>query len=354
MLKNGLNIKKKPAPQAQATIKKPQMGSIFGQEVSDEEDQGRPPSQSLKQGQSSLKRAELDESDEVYDYDGVYDSMKSGDREAAKAKETDKRDRKPKYMQNLFEMAEVRKRDRLRAEDVKLQRERQAEGDEYADKEKFVTGAYRARQEELRKAEAEEAAKEAKIRAQGGGFSAFNQSILEKDRRKHEAAVQASLTADRVAIDSNEHASVQVGLEAERIKKVEAVLGHKVAVNDDNQIVDHRQLLGAGLNKPTTSAEHLQTANLKARARPAVDRADRDERQQQAERQQRQVDQQLRDLRKRQADEELAKQDAIREQAKRTKTDADVSSARDRYLARKKAEAEAKAKAEAGKEAVDT
>jgi coiled-coil domain-containing protein 55 len=38
-------------------------------------------------------------------------------------------------------MAEIRKKDRLRAEERKIQREREAEGNEFADKEKFVTSA---------------------------------------------------------------------------------------------------------------------------------------------------------------------------------------------------------------------
>ena len=53
-----------------------------------------------------------------------------------------------------------RKQDRVRAEDVMTQREREREGDEFADKDAFVTPAYLAQQEELRKAEAEEKARE--------------------------------------------------------------------------------------------------------------------------------------------------------------------------------------------------
>ena len=64
----------------------------------------------------------------------------------------------PKYMSALKAAAEVRKRDAVRAADRKTAREREAEGDEFKDKEAFVTGAYRRQQEELRRAEEEELA----------------------------------------------------------------------------------------------------------------------------------------------------------------------------------------------------
>lgn len=59
-----------------------------------------------------------------------------------------------------METAEVRKRDRLRAEDKMVQREREMEGEEFDDKDSFVTPAYLAQQEELRKIEEEERKKE--------------------------------------------------------------------------------------------------------------------------------------------------------------------------------------------------
>lgn len=66
----------------------------------------------------------------------------------------------PKYISRLMETAEVRKRDRVRAEDKMVQREREMEGAEFADKDEFVTPAYLAQQEELRKIEEEEKKKE--------------------------------------------------------------------------------------------------------------------------------------------------------------------------------------------------
>lgn len=54
----------------------------------------------------------------------------------------------------------MRKQDRLRAEDKMIQKEREREGDEFADKDQFVTPSYLKQQEELRKVEEEEKKRE--------------------------------------------------------------------------------------------------------------------------------------------------------------------------------------------------
>jgi hypothetical protein len=56
--------------------------------------------------------------------------------------------------------AATRKLDHLRAEEKMMQREREREGDEFKDKESFVTQAYKDQMEEVRKAEEEEKRKE--------------------------------------------------------------------------------------------------------------------------------------------------------------------------------------------------
>jgi hypothetical protein len=96
----------------------------------------------------------------IYDYDGVWDDMKSVDRKKKKLDEIDAIERKPKYMESLLASAEVRKRDQLKAKERMLQKEREEEGDEFQDKESFVTSAYKKQQEELRKLEEEERLRE--------------------------------------------------------------------------------------------------------------------------------------------------------------------------------------------------
>lgn len=80
-------------------------------------------------------------------------------RKAAKEAEGDA----PKYVSGLLKAAELRKKDRIRAEDKLIERERAKEGDEFGDKDAFVTQAYKEQQEELRRLEEEEQLKEGKL-----------------------------------------------------------------------------------------------------------------------------------------------------------------------------------------------
>ncbi|ORY81429.1 coiled-coil domain-containing protein 55-domain containing protein [Protomyces lactucae-debilis] len=347
MLKTGLNIRKKQSESAQIPQKRP---SAFCDDSDDDENAPAPPSRPPRTTlvpQSSLRKiAVLAEDDVAYDYDGVYDSMKVHEQEAAKTKEQDKRERKPKYMQDLFHMAEVRKRDRLQAEDVKLQREREQEGDMFADKEQFVTSAYRAQQEALLQKRRQEEEAEQALRRQAGGLTAFSAGVLAKDRQKHEAAVEASLHAERRAASNHAQASEgQRFSELEMAKKAEAELGHKVVVNDNNEIVDHRQLLAAGLNRSNKSdaVSTHQATERQHTTGSSLSSKEREQRRAQLERQERAVAAQLKEARRQDMEERSRKEALLQQQAKRTKTDADITSAKDRYLARKKAEAEAKA-----------
>ncbi len=76
----------------------------------------------------------------AYEYDDVFDTMDAAKRaKDPRLKPKDATPQQPKYMANLILNAERRKRDEeLRVERV-AHRELQREGDEFADKEKFVT-----------------------------------------------------------------------------------------------------------------------------------------------------------------------------------------------------------------------
>ena len=101
----------------------------------------------------------------VFDYDGVYDQLKSRERQAEAAKKAESEDRKPKYMEGFLASAQTRKLDRLRAEEKMLAHEREKEGGMYEDKEKFVTEGYKKQMEEVRKAEEEEREREGELLA---------------------------------------------------------------------------------------------------------------------------------------------------------------------------------------------
>ena len=182
----------------------------------------------------------------IYDYDAAYDSIHAiSSTKPAQDADADK-DKRPKYMTNLLAAAEVRKRDQIRAKEKLLVKEREAEGDEFADKEKFVTGAYKRQQEEMRKAEEEERIKEEKDEErkvrEGGGMKAFYKDLLGREGERHEMIVKAV----EVGVGKEEVGDKEKG----KTGKSESDLAKEkgAMINEEGEVVDKRQLLSAGLN----------------------------------------------------------------------------------------------------------
>lgn len=88
----------------------------------------------------------------VYQYDEVYETMKKPEKEATKTAVV----RKAKYMDALLKTADKRKKENERRTERLVQKEREAEGDQFKDKEEFITSSYRQKLEEMKQAEEEE------------------------------------------------------------------------------------------------------------------------------------------------------------------------------------------------------
>ena len=292
--------------QAKAKSFKPKPASnLFG----DDDDEDRPPKSApsvagpskpssrpqIKQN-SSISRAERRAQQEalkvdstVFDYDGVYDGMKAAERKLEQAKKTESEERKPKYIESFLASAQTRRLDRLRAEEKMLALEREKEGDEFKDKEFFVTDAYKKQMEEVRKAEEEEKKRDGRFdntlclegeaktltavvealrkSKKGPGLTAFYKSMLDDDAEKHAAAVAAAngsvasgpslaikrptqeeyepeaeydpFLARQAATEDSSHAGTT---------KTSDETGKEVEINDEGEVVDKRSLLKAGLN----------------------------------------------------------------------------------------------------------
>ncbi|CAK9786099.1 hypothetical protein CC85DRAFT_311275 [Cutaneotrichosporon oleaginosum] len=213
-----------------------------------------------------LSRAERRARDEalkldasVFDYDGVYDGMKAAEAAVTEARKA-AAPTGPKYIDSFLAAAATRKLDRLRAEEKMLERERAAEGDEFADKEKFVTPAYQKQMEEVRKAEEEEKKREEAMRKsnKGPGLTSLYASMLDDGAAKHAAAVAATKPAGpslaiRPPPDEEEYDPL-LAAEAKSAKlgagtrTIHAETGKEIEINDDGEVVDKRSLLKAGLN----------------------------------------------------------------------------------------------------------
>ncbi|XP_053976039.1 nuclear speckle splicing regulatory protein 1 [Hylaeus anthracinus] len=140
----------------------PKASNIFADDDSDEEDATHVIKKVLKAEEAKNKikkqtrlnmQKALKEDPTIYQYDEVYDDM---ERTKSLLKEAKDEKKKPKYIQNLLVAAERRKREQEHRIERMVQKEREAEGAMYADKESFVTSAYRAKLEEFKQLEEEE------------------------------------------------------------------------------------------------------------------------------------------------------------------------------------------------------
>lgn len=276
----------------------------------------------------------------VFEYDEVYDLLHNKPKKSTASTG-------PKYMSSLLAAAEVRKRDELRAKDTMLAREREAEGEEFADKEKFVTGAYKAQQQEVRRLEEEERKKEEKEaekkRRMGGGMTELYKDILAREEERHDEAVRA-IQKGRTA-DFKSSKEIKEKSEAELARETGA------AVNDDGLVIDKRELLKAGLNvkaKPKpTSSNRVSAGKPEHSDSMAILSGRNSSKAAMRERQSRMLETQLEEAAKRAADDEDVEKEAQQRAAKSKKTSGEINSARDRYLQRKR---EAEAAKTAGRE----
>ncbi|OJD34417.1 coiled-coil domain-containing protein 55 [Diplodia corticola] len=391
-LKYGLNIKKPSQAPARGKPKKP----LFGDDESDDEDAkptdnveeigvfdlddptpsssarkpskkdsgpSKPPKKpqitpygdlsALKESRKKAEEAEtLDSS--IYDYDAAFDALHAKDAERKKKDREEAALRKPKYMEGLLASAELRKRDQLRAKEKLVQREREAEGDAFDDKEKFVTDAYKKQQEEMLRLEEEEKKREEEERKKRGpGMSGFYRSMMNDEEKRHQEAMAATEKAQSGQVeapaqeeDEEKKRKTDIQLAKEMQEK-----GVDVIINDEGEVADRRQLLTAGLNvapKPKQPVAAPASASRPAQSQQQAYQGRGSSKQAMRERQTRMVEAQLEQAVKRAADQEAEEKAKLEHAAKSRKTTGDISSAKERYLQRKR-EAAAAAAAAAGK-----
>ncbi|KAG0369342.1 hypothetical protein BGZ54_010230 [Gamsiella multidivaricata] len=294
------------------------------------------------------QNAALAEDPTIFDYDGVYDQLKAADRARELARKQDSADRKPKYVAALLQAAETRKRDRLLAEERRLEREREKEGEEFKDKDMFITPAYKAQKEAMRLEEEADRKREETLAKDKDGslMQGFYRSLLDERTKLRPSgadlmAAQSMIAGDTKALKVLEEEKKSEELEVrERAKEAQA-RGIKVAVNDEGEVINKRELLKGGLNiikkKPTATSSSSSTLDRGSRDRDDRDDASKDQRARMTE----QIEHQLLEQQKKEEEEERKRQEAIREALKRKNQDDQVMDAKARYLARKAATATA-------------
>lgn len=307
-------------------------------------------SSALSARKNAEAAAEMDPN--VFEYDAVYDSLKPTKKKEP-TEEEGGAERRPRYMKNLLQAADVRKRDLLIAEEKKIAREREAEGDEFAGTEKFVTEAYKRQQEENRRIEEEEKRREAEEakKNEGGGMSTFYRNMLNKGEERHSQAVKAAEDAVKKGPQQDttqpDEDMTDEQSEAKRAQELNEK-GASIALNEDGQVVDKRQLLKGGLNlgpkkgpaAPIKKDDRADSAHRGDR-RP-MSGSQVGGKQAMRERQSRMLAEQLEQSMKRSRETSETQREETERAAKSRKTDGDISSAKERYLARKKAAEEEK------------
>ncbi|KAG9303467.1 hypothetical protein G9A89_013794 [Geosiphon pyriformis] len=302
----------------------------------------------------------LSEDPTVFAYDEIYDNMKSVSRKKIEEAQGSRNQlKKAKYIDNFLRAAEIRKRDLAHAQERKIQRERETEGDEFDDKEIFVTSAYKIQAEELRKMEEEDRKKEKEQSNKGKYMSSFYRELLDQTNTAKIEAIQASRASIKLPASKNLLPSNKVQ-EDEKIRDLSyetdkaladmaIASGLKVVLNDDEKIIDKRQLLSAGLNVPkkklaTNSGsyqnyprssdnnkynQHGVKGSLSSSNRQEMDRR---------ERQSRDIEKQILETQRKAEDEQKLKDEKLIQKLARKNDETTISDARARYLARKSKE----------------
>ncbi|KAF9454518.1 hypothetical protein P691DRAFT_806694 [Macrolepiota fuliginosa MF-IS2] len=377
-MKLSFSLNKSKAPAPPPALSRP---SAFG--IGDEDDTNDAPStlpssdgktsvnkvilaQNMQASKTTRKKMEAEKQVDatVYEYDEVWDKMQEAKLKAKVTKEQESKERKPKYMQGLLSAAATRKLDHLRAEEKMMQRERELEGDQFKDKEAFVTQAYRDQMEQVRMAEEEEKKREELQKKQGGpstGMAHFYRKLLEESEQQHEVTVAATQEKriigpqgpmPNLTITKPPDFMPMSDLELARVAREQ---GKEVEVNDDGQIVDKRDLLSAGLNLSLPNTRRLgkqpQSAAKSEPDKPvethtAVGAAA--SRREINERRRREMMQQMEVEKSRVENEKQKEDERLRRTVAKRNNEVDVQSARERYLARKRQKVEAIADTDGG------
>lgn len=144
MKKYGLQLRVPPSLQKKP-LGRPPLPPPLGFHDDDEDDVEQEISRhagknrALKEIEEQHKRA-LEDDPNVFDYDGVYDEMKE---KFARPVAQEREERKPRYIQALIDKAKEREREHEIIYERKIAKERSKDDHLYADKDKFVTSAYK-------------------------------------------------------------------------------------------------------------------------------------------------------------------------------------------------------------------
>jgi coiled-coil domain-containing protein 55 len=158
----------------------------------------------------------LSEDSNAFAYDELYTDMQASRQKQAQELSVDRQKRESKYISGLLKTADDRKRENEVLYERKLLKERQEEDDQFGDKPKYVTGAYKAKLleqqqwlEEQKAIETREAAEA--IGARGDrAFNSFYSNLIERESSHRDPKPAAAAPIVPPAADSKKrpHADI--------------------------------------------------------------------------------------------------------------------------------------------------
>lgn len=198
-----------------------------------------------------------------------------------------------------------------------------------------MTSAYKKQQAQLQEQEQRDAQQK-----QPGSMADFHKQMLDSSEKEHQAIVDASKSMDPGALGSVQSEQDSRNALRDQAKMINRDAGYdKVKINDEGELVDDRQVLSGGLNVVSTkkrSSTH-DSRTIRSQEGSSSSRMNKSSFRSRTQQTARVMD----DMREHQEKERQAKEEQLSKLAdtftqKKTSSDA-VASARERYLARKKA-----------------
>ncbi|XP_033748412.1 nuclear speckle splicing regulatory protein 1-like [Pecten maximus] len=197
-----------------------------------------------RQTQIAIDQA-LEQDPNIYEYDKIYDVMsntKAEKEEAAKAK----KDNKPRYIGNLMKAAEKRKLEQEKVQEKKIQKERETEGEEFKDREVFVTGKYKEKLQEMER-EAERERREAAM-----------EELLDVKKQKDMSGFYRYLLNEKTgeSIHNGEQSAIQV--KTEPLTEVDTSRVKEEPESFDKSVTTNRVKHNSSSDESTSSSDSDQ------------------------------------------------------------------------------------------------
>ncbi|KAJ2503350.1 hypothetical protein GGH96_000371 [Coemansia sp. RSA 1972] len=305
-LKHGLNVRKPVAATLAKNDGRSAPKSVFGFDELETAAEAPTPHAGGSEAQKSAKLAlDLESSDpSVFAYDEVYDKITH-----ARSRLKPSSDLKPRYMEKLLETAEHRKVQNEVVKERLLAKQREREGDLFADKETIVTQSYREHKEQRqRMVDEEEEREREEEKGRGRLDTGFYRELLDRmDRDDVSKVIDTVDTADSASVDTEPVAPV--------------VLGSGLNIVSSQLSRRHDQPTTHGPQGSTNSTNEPIQSNRQSTYR--------------RNKHGRSIDDEMNEMEQLKMAQQHAEQQKLVQRYARRNTQADIDAARQRYLERK-------------------